>query len=487
MKNILTNLKPKELWYNFEQISNIPRPSKHEQKVIEYIKNFGENLKLETIVDYNGNVIIKKPATKGMENKKTVILQAHLDMVPQKNRNKVHDFMNDPISLIIDDGWVRADETTLGADNGIGVAAIMAILESKTLKHGPIEALFTVDEETGMTGAFFLQRNSLKGDILINTDSEEEGYICIGCAGGMDSNAVFKYYKEKVPADCISYRITVTGLKGGHSGVDINKGRGNAIKILTRFLWEASKLFDLRIEFLEGGGLRNSIPREALANFIVPDIFEDQIKDFFNDFYQTIKEEYSITDPIVTLTLDKIDQISNIIDKITQKKLLDTLYACPNGVIRMDPSMPAIPETSNNLASVKMGNGIIEIECLLRSSSASAKEDLGNMVASIFELAGAEFVHSGTYPGWKPNLKSEILNVMKNVYQQKFGKSPVLKVIHAGLECGVIGDIFPHLDMISIGPTIKFAHSPDEKVNIESVERFWEFLISVLENIPDKN
>lgn len=485
MENILKHLEPTVVWNNFEKLCQIPHPSKKEQQMVAFIKKFGETLNLKTIVDPVGNILILKPATKGFENKKTVAIQAHLDMVPQKNRNKEFDFEKDPIEIIIDGEWVKANETTLGADNGIGVAAIMAILESKNIEHGPIEALFTVDEETGMTGAFNLSPEFLKAKILLNLDSEDEGELYIGCAGGMDTTAFFTYREEPIPEDYIAYKLSVTGLKGGHSGMDINKGRGNAIKIMVRILWEATKNFDLRLIEITGGGMRNAIPREAFATIAIPKDFKDEFNEFYTFIYDIIKSELSISDPIFTLDLHASELPENAIDLNTHKKMLAAVYACPNGVIRHDPSMPSIPETSSNLAVIHSGGGKIELLFLLRSSIESSKDDLGNMLLSIYELAGAEVSHSGEYPGWRPNINSEILKVMQEVYANKFGKQPLVKVVHAGLECGVIGDIYPELDMISFGPTIHLPHSPDERVEIKSVQKFWDYLVEILKNIPE--
>jgi len=486
MEKVLHHLEPQKIWINFEKICQIPHPSKKEQQLAEFVISFGENLKLETLVDTAGNILLKKPATKGFENKKTVILQAHLDMVPQKNRNKEFDFDNDPIDVIIDGDWVKADETTLGADNGIGVAAIMSVLESDDIEHGPIEALFTIDEETGMTGAFGLEPGFLKGDILINLDSEDEGELYIGCAGGMDTTATLFYHEENIPEDFLCYKLSVTGLKGGHSGMDINKGRGNAIKIMGRILWEATKNFELRLIDITGGGMRNAIPREAFAIIAIPKAFEQEFQDFYAFIYDTIKSELEVSDPIFTLDLNSHEMPDKAIDFNIQKKMLAALYACPNGVIRHDPSMPEIPETSSNMAIINSGNGKIEIQFLLRSSIESAKDDLGNMLLSIYELTGSEVTHSGEYPGWRPNIDSEILGVMKNVYKNQFGKEAEVKIVHAGLECGVIGDTYPNLDMISFGPTIVHPHSPDERVEIQSVQKFWQFLVETLKNVPNR-
>lgn len=487
MSNKITKLEPNAVWKHFYNLTQIPRPSKFEQKCIEYMKNFGESLGLETIVDPVGNVIIRKPATPGMENRKGVILQAHLDMVPQKNSDKVHDFEKDPIETIIDGEWVRANGTTLGADNGMGVAAAMAILESKDIQHGMIEALFTIDEETGMTGAFGLQPGYLKGDILLNLDSEDEGELYIGCAGGTNANADFKYKETDVPQDYLAYKLSVTGLKGGHSGVDIHLGRGNANKIINRFLKNTSTLFNVRISKLNGGSLRNAIPREAFADIVLPSQYKNEFENYLKEFESIVKKELSAVEPDLKIEAVSIDLPSKIMDEKDQMTFINAIYACPNGVIRMSNEMEGLVETSNNLAIVTIENGLATVLCLLRSSVDSAKLDLESQIESVFNLAGAEISFSGQYPGWKPNPQSPILQKMLEIYKNKFGKTPKIFAIHAGLECGLLGGVYPNWDMISFGPTIRFPHSPDEKVHIESVKKFWEFLIETLKNIPLKN
>lgn len=482
----MRNLNPKVVWEIFQNLCDIPRPSKHEQKVIDYVKKFGESLGLETIVDEVGNVIIKKPASKGMEDRKTVVLQGHLDMVPQKNSDIQHDFEKDPIQAYVDGEWVTAKDTTLGADNGIGVAAAMAVLQDKSLVHGPIEALFTIDEETGMTGAENLKPGILNGDIMINMDSEDEGELYIGCAGGVDTVVKYHYKEEKTPTDVKSFRIDVKGLKGGHSGLDINLGRGNANKILNRVLYTVNKSLDIRLSDIDSGSLRNAIPREGFAIVVVPVNQVGELKSFINELIPVIKAELSVTEPGLEIKYSEVEIPATIIDKNTQNNLIKGIYGCPNGVIRMSDAMPGLVETSTNLAIVKKHKGFIQIDSLQRSSVDSAKEDLANMIRCVFELAGAEVVHQGAYPGWKPNIDSPILKTMKEVYNTKFGRVPELKAIHAGLECGIIGDIYPNFDMISFGPTIRFPHSPDEKVKIDTVQKFYDFLLETLKNIPKK-
>ena len=486
-KDIL-NLEPKKLWKNFYELTQIPRPSKKEQKVVEFVKNFGEKLGLETIVDEVGNVIIRKPASPGMENRKTVILQAHLDMVPQKNSDKEFDFEKDPIDAYIDGEWVTADGTTLGADNGIGVATILAILESDDIKHPPLEALFTIDEETGMTGAEHLKPGVLKGDILINLDSEQEGELYIGCAGGTNANIQFNYSKVGVSNDTVAYELNLTGLKGGHSGVDINLGRANSAKLIFRFLYNAQKEFGIQLSSIDAGNMRNAIPREAHAVVLVLNSKEKDFLKAVEKWEQIFKNEYKETDPELSFKAEKVEPPEFAIDPITQDNLIKAVQGTPNGVIRMSASMEGLVETSTNLSIVRMDDKVIEVLALIRSSVDTAKEDVENMFEAIYKLAKADKIwFDGKYPGWKPNPDSEILRLMKQIYKDMFGKEPKVTAIHAGLETGLLGGKYPNWDMISIGPTIKYPHSPDEKVNIESVKRFWDFLLKVLENIPEKD
>lgn len=486
MSKEIINLDPKKLWENFYSLTQIPRPSKKEEKVIAFIKKFGEDLGLETIVDEAGNVIIKKPATPGMENRKTVILQGHLDMVPQKNSDKIFDFEKDPIEPVIDDGWVTANGTTLGADNGMGVAAAMAILETDDLQHGPIETLFTIDEETGMTGAFGLKADVLNGDILLNMDSEDEGELYVGCAGGTNANMKITFKEENVPEGHKAFKLELSGLKGGHSGIDIPLEKGNSNKLLNRYLWHAAKKHGICIAEINGGSLRNAIPRESFAIVTLPADNEKDFMECVKKFEQTFRNELSSVDPDVKFGAKPADMPLSVMDKNSQEKLVNTVYACPNGVIRMSTDMEGLVETSTNLAVVKSEGNKVEILCLIRSSVDSAREDLKNMFTSVFDPAGVEIVFDGEYPGWKPNMDSAILKTMQDVYNKKFGKIPEIKAIHAGLECGLLGGAYPNLDMISFGPTIRFPHSPDEKVNIETVSKFWEFLLETLKAIPEK-
>jgi len=486
MSNDILQLNPKALWKNFYSLTQIPRPSKKEEQIREFIFNFGKNLGLETFVDEVGNVIIRKPATPGMENRKGVILQGHLDMVPQKNSDKVHDFEKDPIETIVDGEWVHANGTTLGADNGMGVAAAMSVLESKDMQHGPIEVLFTSDEETGMTGATGLKPGVLKGDILVNMDSEDEGELYIGCAGGTNGNMTFHYKEQPVSGDFKGFKINVTGLKGGHSGVDIHLGRGNANKIMNRVLYLVYVKHGVLLASIEGGSLRNAIPRESFAHIIVPSA---SVRDFLGcvDRLGTkIKNELSAVEPTLKIEAVPAEVPGTVIDKDVFVKFMNAIYACPNGVMRMSNEMTGLVETSNNLAIVKSENGTIGVKNLLRSSVDSAKDDLEVMMKCIFDLAGADSVFDGSYPGWKPNPASPILKTMQDIYNKKFGNIPEIKAIHAGLECGILGGAYPNWDMISFGPTIRFPHSPDEKVNIATVQKFWDFLVETLKNIPVK-
>ncbi len=484
-KDILT-LKPEAVWKSFYELTQIPRPSKKEEKVRAFLKKFGEDLGLETIVDEIGNVIIKKPATAGMEDCKGVILQGHMDMVPQKNSDTVHDFEKDPIDAYIDGDWVTARGTTLGADNGMGVAASMAVLESKDIAHGPIEVLITMDEETGMTGAENLKAGVLDGDILMNLDSEDEGELYIGCAGGIDTTGEFAYTTEDVPKGMAAYKISVKGLKGGHSGLDINLGRGNANKIMNALLIKAGEKYNLRLAEIEGGSLRNAIPRESFAIVVVPDANKGKFEQFVTEFNKIVADEFKDVEPNVVVEAESTKMPDNLIDEKTQTNLCTAIAECPNGVIKMSESVKGITETSTNLAIVKSDNGIIEVASLQRSLVDDDKDNLGAEIRKVFEASGAKATSSGSYPGWKPNTDSAILKEMKEVYNSKFGKVPEVKVIHAGLECGILGATYTNWDMISFGPTIRNPHSPDEKVNIATVQLFWDFLAETLKQTPKK-
>lgn len=484
MNNILGDLEPKAVWRIFEEMCNIPRPSKFEDKIQQYAVDFGENLGLETFKDEVGNVIIRKPATEGMGDRKKVILQAHLDMVPQKNSSSQHDFEKDPIKPRVEEGWVKATGTTLGADNGIGAAAAMAVLESKDIAHPDIEVLLTCDEETGMTGANGLKGGVLNGDILINMDSEDEGELYIGCAGGVNTNARFPYEIIEVPANMLPYKISVTGLKGGHSGLDIHLGRGNANKIMCQLLDDAHKKFGVRLADIDGGSLRNAIPREAFAVVVVPESNKDAFKEYVAKYEEKGKTEFREADPGLLIDVKSTMMPKNLMDEESQNNIVKAVLECPNGVIAMDKNMPGVVETSTNLAVVKSNNGVVDIATLQRSAVDDDKDKLAKEVHSVFKNNGGEPVFSGDYPGWKPNVDSPILNEMKDIYQKNFGKVPEVKVIHAGLECGILGAKYPNWDMISFGPTIRNPHSPDEMVDIETVKKFWAYLVETLKEIP---
>ncbi|NMC98192.1 MAG: aminoacyl-histidine dipeptidase [Bacteroidales bacterium] len=484
---MLEKLNPSLVWKYFEEIIAIPRPSKKEEKIIAYLEAFAKKNKLEYKIDKAGNVLISKSATKGFDKLKTVVLQSHVDMVCEKNSNSKHNFDTDPIIPVIDGDWLKAKETTLGADNGIGVATQLALLASKEIEHGPIECLFTVDEETGLTGAFALKPGFFNGKILINLDSEDEGEIFIGCAGGKDTVAILKYEPKKAPGKQIPLKLTVSGLRGGHSGDDINKGYANAVKLLTRILFTLDQKYGIKLSAIDGGNLRNAIAREAYAVFYVTHEKVSKIEKEVELFFKAFKEEYKHTEENINVQIEKTSKAETIIDRKTQPKLLQSLYACPHGVIAMSMDMPGLVETSTNLASVKMkGKNKIEITTSQRSSVESAKADIVNMVECALALSGAEVKHSNGYPGWKPNPKSPILEVSTNVYKKLFKKEAKVKAIHAGLECGLFLEKYPELDMISIGPTMRGVHSPDEKLEIPSVEKFWKFLTEILINIPLK-
>ncbi len=480
----IKNLEPKSLWNNFAKLNAVPRPSKHEERVIEFAKNFGEKLGLETLVDEVGNVIIKKPATAGMENRTTVVLQSHLDMVHQKNADTNFDFDSQGIQMLVDGDWVKAKGTTLGADNGIGVAAIMAILESATIPHPPIEALFTIDEETGMTGAMGLKGGLLKSKIMLNLDTEDDNELCIGCAGGIDVTAKGTYSQETVSGNKKTYKVTVKGLTGGHSGMDIHLGRGNANKLMNRFLYSVGKNLDLAIHSIDGGSLRNAIPRESVAIVLVAQEQESILKSFVEVFANTLKEEYHSTDPDIKITLEAANPVNRIMNKTFKDKLLRSIYACPNGIYRMSPDIEDLVQTSNNLARVHAKDGEFKILCLTRSSVDSEKMDEAAAIASTFELIGAEVVFDGSYPGWTPKPTSSILNIMSDLYREMYKEEPDVNACHAGLECGILGSNYPDMEMISFGPNIRGAHSPDEKAQISSVQKFWNFLLETLKRIP---
>ncbi len=480
----IKNLEPRVVWEHFNDILAVPRPSKKEEKIIAFLMEFGKKHKLETKRDEIGNVLISKPATTGKENVKTIILQSHIDMVCEKNSDVEHDFENDPIKAYIDSDWVTADGTTLGADDGIGMAAQMAILSSNNLEHGPVECLFTVDEETGLSGAFALQSDFMTGNTLINLDSEDEGELFIGCAGGIDTVAKFKFKKEKFPDKYLAYKISITGLKGGHSGDEIHKGLGNSNKIMTRYLSYCFKNYKIRLNDFDGGNLRNAIPREAFATIIVAPKHKESFEDFFKEYVEKVKFELAITEADFTMSFEECELPKFVIDKKTTRNLLNALYACPHGVINMSQRMPGMVETSTNLASVKFtGKNFIEVTTSQRSDIDTGKDYVSKMVASVFTLAGAKVRHSDGYPGWSPNPDSEIMKLTRDTYKKLFGNEPVVRSIHAGLECGLFLEKYPGMDMISFGPTLRMVHSPDEKIHIGTVQKFWDLLIEVLKEV----
>ncbi len=481
----ITELKPTEVWAYFNQILAIPRISKKEDRIIAYLIGFAEINKLKFKVDQVGNLLISKPATPGMEDRKGIILQSHADMVGEKHAEVNHDFDKDPIAVIMEEGWVKAEGTTLGADDGIGIAASLAILASNTIEHGPLECLFTIDEESGMTGALGLQPGFLKGSILLNLDSEDEGEIFIGCAGGTDTVATFKYKTVRVKRNWIALRVRVNGLQGGHSGDEIHKGFGNSIKILNRFLWNADQRFKIRLSFIYGGKARNAIPREAEALIMVPAGSLELIRVYFESFVQIVKGELETVEPDFTMTLKQEGLPEFAVRRKSQRKLFNALYACPHGVIGMSQAIPGLVETSTNLASIRQsGEDSLEIVTSQRSSVESAKQDIADRMGSLFKLMGASIKHSGGYPGWKPDTSSEVLKISEKVYQRLFNEMPDVKAIHAGLECGLFLLKYPDLDMISFGPTIKGAHTPEERIKIDTVDKFWVFLLEMLKQAP---
>ncbi|ADY28105.1 aminoacyl-histidine dipeptidase [Cellulophaga lytica] len=482
MSKDIRELEPKAVWNKFADLNAVPRPSKKEERVIQFMLDFGASLQLETLKDEVGNVIIRKPATPGLENKKMVTLQSHLDMVHQKNNDTVFDFDTQGIQMYIDGDWVRAQGTTLGADNGMGVATIMALLESTDIPHPALEALFTIDEETGMTGAMGLKGGVLQGDILLNLDTEEDDEIDIGCAGGVDITARRIYELEPVQANFTGYKVTVKGLNGGHSGMDIHRGLGNANKIMNRLLYNISLHTDLAISEIDGGSLRNAIPRES--NAIVAVKVTDEFLANFEKLVNTIKSELKVTEPNLIISLTEVALPENVMEKEAQQKMLRGIYTAHNGVYAMSASMADLVETSNNIARVIVKDGAIKIGCLTRSSVNSGKMDLANALKSAFELADFKVDFSGEYPGWNPNPDSAILKVLSAQYKTVFGTDAKVVACHAGLECGILGQNYPDMDMISFGPTIKGAHSPDERVSISSVQKFWKFTLEVLKNSP---
>ncbi len=485
MNSPIKTLEPISIWSHFADLNAVPRPSKKEERVIQFMMDFGKNLNLETFKDNAGNVVIKKPATTGMENRKTVVLQGHLDMVHQKNSGTHFDFDSQGIDMYVEGDWVKANGTTLGADNGLGVAAIMAILSSSDIAHPAIEALFTIDEETGMTGAMELDSSLISGKILLNLDTEEDDEIGIGCAGGIDVTAERTYKEEETPSNVTAYKISITGLQGGHSGMDIHKGLGNANKLMNRILFDGFTNYGLRISSIHGGSLRNAIPRESFAIAIIDKATKDAFESEMDQKIAAITSEYLSLEPNMIISISETKTPDMVMELGIQEGITKAIYAALNGVYRMSPDVENLVETSNNIAKVTIENGSLKVECLTRSSSETSKWDLANSLQSCFELAGCEVSFSGNYPGWLPNINSEILNLMVATYERLFESKPRVAACHAGLECGILGEHFPGMDMISFGPNILGAHSPDEKAQISSTQKFWKLLKEVLKNIPE--
>ena len=484
MSKEVRQLEPKVIWNKFADLNGVPRPSKKEERVIQFMLDFGKSLNLETFSDNVGNVIIRKSATTGMEDRKKITLQSHLDMVHQKNADTDFDFDVAGIKMFIAGDWVKAKGTTLGADNGLGVATIMALLESTDIPHPFLEALFTIDEETGMTGAMGLEGGVLQGEILLNLDTEEDDELDIGCAGGIDVTAMRSYIQENVATDSVGCLITVKDLQGGHSGMDIHRGLGNANKIMNRLLFNGMENFDLQVAEIDGGSLRNAIPRESFAKVAVKSFQKSAFEAEFARWGEIIKSELSVNEPDLTISLEWKEAPIKVMQKDTQEKLIRAIYAAHNGVYAMSAAIADLVETSNNVARVAVRNGEIKIGCLTRSSVNSAKMDLANALKSAFQLAGCEVSMDGEYPGWNPNPDSAILSMLESKYETLFGAKPEVVACHAGLECGILGQNYPQMDMISFGPTIKGAHSPDERVSISSVQKFWNFVQEILKDIP---
>ncbi len=488
MGTTIKNLAPTNVWKHFYSLTQIPRPSGQMKEITAFVEAFGKKLGLETLTDECGNILIRKPATPGFENRETVILQGHLDMVPQKNSDTHFDFSKDPIDAYIDEEWVKAKGTTLGADNGIGVATTMAILEDTQLQHGPIEALFTVDEETGMDGAFGIKPGFITGKIMLNLDSEQEGELYVGCAGGADLNISFQYKDDtNIPEGDIAVKLSLTGLKGGHSGVDIHLGRGNANKLMFRFLKDAVQNYGARLASIDGGSLRNAIPREAFAVVTIPGDDDPEVFwELVADYQDLFNKEYNRVENPIKFTAEQAELPQTLIPEEIQDDLINAIEGCPNGVAGMLSDFPDTVESSSNLAIVKSYAGKIDIKILVRSSSESKKLALCSSLESVFSLAGAKVEYGNAYPGWDPDIQSPILAVMGQVYQDKFGASPEVKVMHAGLECGIILASIPGLDIVSFGPTIKYPHSPDEKIEIATVQRFQDYLVEILKQVPER-
>lgn len=483
MSNVLQQLQPAALWAHFEALNAVPRPSKKEEKVIAFMKAFGEGLGLPVLVDEAGNVLIRKAATTGMEDRQTVVLQSHLDMVHQKNAGTAFDFDTQGIDMYVDGDWVKAKGTTLGADNGIGVAAIMALLSATDIPHPALEALFTIDEETGLTGALALKGGVLQGHILLNLDTEEDTELTIGCAGGIDITGKGSY-AQVAPSGDAAFQLRLSGLSGGHSGAEIHLGRGNANKLMNRLLYRLAKELNIGISSIDGGSLRNAIPRESAAGIVVAAAQVPALNAIIAELSAAYKEEYRSTDPELLLSLEPAELPAQVMSVAFRDRLLPALYACPNGIYRMSPEIAGLVQSSNNLSRVLVQEGTYSLQCLTRSSVDSEKEDLASAIASAFGLMGAEVVTNNSYPGWQPRPDAPIVQLMSNLYQELFGAAAHVDAVHAGLECGILGTHYPELQMISFGPNIFGAHSPDERVQVSSVQKFWKFLLETLKRIP---
>lgn len=483
----LSSLYPQPLWQWFGQICAIPHPSKHEQALSQHIQQWARDKGLAVIEDKVGNLIIKKPATPGFENRKIVVIQAHLDMVPQKNADKIHDFTTDPIDAYVDGDWVKARGTTLGADNGIGMASALAILGSDDIQHGPLEVLLTIDEEAGMTGAFGVEPGMLDAEILINTDSEQEGEIYMGCAGGVDAEFTVPAQWQNTASGVIAFDLSLTGLKGGHSGVNIHLGRGNANKLLARFLADHATVLELAIASFSGGSLRNAIPREATVSLTVPSAKLTQLQHAMTEFEALLQFELAAVEPALKLSLAEVVTPAQVLTAATQHTLIHLLNLCPNGVMRMSDEVEGVTETSLNMGVISTKEHSIQVLCLIRSLIDSGRQQVESMLSSLAQLSGAQVKFSGAYPGWKPNPDSPVMAIVRDTYQDIYHKEPVIMVIHAGLECGLFKKPYPDMDMVSIGPTIRFPHGPDEMVNITTVGQYWELLLAVLKRIPQRS
>ena len=482
----ISNLNPISLWSNFENLNKVPRPSKKEERIIQFMVDFGNQLGLETSIDKIKNVIIKKPASPGMEDRKTVILQSHIDMVHQKNADTIFDFEKEGIKMYVDEDWVKAKGTTLGADNGIGVAAIMGVLASNDIAHPPIEALLTIDEETGMTGAKHMDGSMFEGEILLNLDTEDDDELSIGCAGGIDTNTKYTYKEVSIEESCILKKVSIRGLLGGHSGMDIHKGRGNANKWMSRILHTLSNSISFQLVSFHGGSLRNAIPREADIVVAISTSNEKKMEQEIVNISDILHEEYGSIEPNFKISISNSEKLNKAVNPIDQNKIIKTLCSLHNGVFRMSPEFDGLVETSSSLAKVELSNGLFFTQSLQRSSVESTKDEIAMTIRCAFENMGCEVVQEGDYPGWRPDSGSEILKIMESLYTELFDEKPDVKACHAGLECGILGKHLPGVDMISFGPNIRAAHSPDEKVQISSVQKFWKFYLETLKRIPKK-